>query len=153
MSLAQSLDHLHRHLTRLWADAPARPDALTYSEREYLRAIERLDGDKVAKADAPGGGEDHGQQGHHLQDLVDILGVHKASASAAIAKLEKRGLVARFPCRYDARAQHIVLTERAKALLRDDTIYAATAARIEQILTPEEFQSLTAALAKVRDHL
>lgn len=155
MSLAHSLDHIHRTLTRLWADTSARPGVLTFSEYEYLRAVERLDGAQLATLDKGAVSVDDGHDGHHLQDLVDVLGVRKASASAAIAKLEARGLVERFPCQIDARAQHIVLTDKATAYLREEeeAVYAAAAARIEALLKRKEFDGLESALAKVRDHI
>ncbi len=152
MALARSLDHLYRHFARVWADDTARPGLLSYSEYEYLRAIERLDGAQVTIRDADDGHA--GQAGHHLQDLVAVLGVQKASASVAIAKLEQRGLVKRFPCQRDARAQHVVLTDKARDHLRqEETVYRETADRIERLLTPDELKTLEATLAKVQDRL
>jgi DNA-binding MarR family transcriptional regulator len=149
---------LHRHLNRAWADSSDRPAILSYSEYEYLRAIERLDGAQIARAEASEddseddetGGRHDDHHGHHLQDLVDILGVQKASASAAIAKLEKRGLVERFPCQFDARAQHVMLTNKARLNLRtEETVYTNIAAKLASKLDPRELNALTTALEKV----
>ncbi len=178
MSLPRSLERLHRQLTDLWSDTSDRPCELTHSEYGYLRAIERLDGEQLARAAGefvpevvhagkPGGnargklsipklGDPHisdpnsGDIGHHLQDLVALLKVRKASASVAIAKLEKRGLICRFACQYDARAQHIVLTDKGKESLRaEEVVYEAATARIENLLTPEELSALKSCLSKI----
>ena len=183
VSLAQSLEQLHRQLTDLWADTDVRPCELTFSEYGYLRAIERLDGAQLARAAGefvpdvgpvgkPGGGArgkaseqkpDDPQAGdtkssdpklsdigHHLQDVVTLLKVRKASASVAIAKLEKRGLISRFSCQYDARAQHIILTDKGKESLRaEEVIYKAAAARVEKLLTSEELNMLESNLSKI----
>lgn len=154
MCLARSLDQLHRYLARGWADGSARPGNLTYSEYEYLRAIERLDGAQIATMEASAAPDADSHHGHHLQDLVAVLGVQKASASAAIAKLEKRGLVERFPCQMDARAQHVMLTNKARLQLRaEEAVYKDAATRIEKLLTPGELEALTSALAKIDDRL
>lgn len=151
MSLEQSLDQLYRYLGGLWNDPAKRPGKLSHSEYEYLRGIERLDGDKVAKTgsqrDAAG---PHGDEGHHLQDLVAVLGVNKASASVAVAKLEKKGLVQRFPCQFDARAQHIVLTPLARACLtQEEAVYREAVDRIEAALKPEEQAQFKMFLEKI----
>lgn len=147
MSLADALDLIHHHLTRRWSAPSTQSGDLSYSEYAYLRALERLDGAQIAGTPEAGAADHHG---HHLQDLAAVLGVNKASASAAVAKLEKRGLIARFRCQYDARAQHIVLTETARGCLRRaQTLYEATAARIEARLTPAEAAALTQALNKI----
>ncbi|KLN61706.1 hypothetical protein WH96_05135 [Kiloniella spongiae] len=154
MSLTHSLDQFHRYLTCLWTDISERPNALTCSEYGYLRAIERLDGDKLANA---GGGEEscgHSDgtsgMGHHLQDIVELLKIKKASASVAITKLEKRGLIERFQCQHDARAQHIVLTEKAEEYLREEeAVYEASAKDIAKVLTADELKAFKVCLAKI----
>ncbi|MCZ4279617.1 MarR family transcriptional regulator [Kiloniella laminariae] len=149
MALAHSLDHLHRRLSQLWADSARQPGDLSYSEYQYLRAIERLDGGQIAAGDIAAEDNDCQSGGHHLQDLVQILGVQKASASAAIAKLERRGLIVRFACQYDARAQHIILSELGRNHLRaEEVLYRDAAARIAAALTEEEHTTLTTLLEK-----
>jgi len=119
VSAAPTLEKLHRELARLWTVPAARPGALSLSEYEYLRAIERLGGAKVAAHE-----DDH--HGQHMQDLAAVLGVKKASVSTAVSKLEQRGLVDRFPCQLDARAQHVVLTDKAHdALAQEAVVYEA----------------------------
>ncbi|WP_259781673.1 MarR family winged helix-turn-helix transcriptional regulator [Aestuariispira ectoiniformans] len=148
MTLIQSLDHLHRLLSHSWSRGGVRPGQLSHSEYEYLRALQRLNGGQLAND----GDEDH--HGAHLNNLADILGVRKASASAAVAKLEKRGLVDRFPCQYDARAQHVVLTQKAEDALRYEAIvYEDLARKIEKVLSPEETTQLEVLLHRLREKL
>lgn len=76
--------------------------------------------------------------GQHLQDIVTALGVTKASASAMVGKLEGRGLVQRFQCQQDARAQHIILTGTGQALWTTGlSVYENLEARItdDRLLT------------------
>ena len=94
---------------------------LSFSEFEYLSVIKDEE-DRMRVEDA------HGQ---HLQDIVAALGVAKPSASAMVGKLEGRGLVQRFQCKQDARAQHIVLTETGQALLATGlSVYEQLAERV-----------------------
>ncbi len=104
---ATLLQALHRLAHRTWRDRAAEL-ALSFSEFEYLAAVQ-------AEAATQYSGEDvHGQ---HLHNVVDRLGVSKASASAMVSKLETRGLITRIACQMDARAQHIILTEAGADLL------------------------------------
>ncbi|WP_254436088.1 MarR family winged helix-turn-helix transcriptional regulator [Ruegeria arenilitoris] len=113
---------------------------MTHSEYEYLRAIKDQESKKTDK-------DNHGQ---HLQDVVDEMGVRKASASAMVLKLEERGLVERFPCQYDARAQHIVLTEQGQMLLSSgEEIYEAAANALIEELSEDDVRAIDIA---VRQH-
>ena len=100
----QDIRHLHQLCHREWT-ALGTDIGVSFSEFEYLSAIKQEE-DRMRIEDV------HGQ---HLQDIVSALGVSKASASAMISKLEGRGLVSRFQCKMDARAQHIVLTDAGAA--------------------------------------
>ncbi|WP_085905656.1 MarR family winged helix-turn-helix transcriptional regulator [Kiloniella majae] len=154
MSLTNSLDQFHRYLTCLWTDISERPNALTCSEYGYLRAIERLDGEKLANADEGEGCGHSDGHGHHLQDIVELLKIKKASASVAITKLEKRGLIQRFQCQHDARAQHIVLTEKAREYLREEeAVYEASAKDIAKVLTTDELEAFKTCLLKINKAL
>jgi len=104
---AEQLHLLHRLAHREWNTA-ARRLGLSFNEFEYLSAV--YEEERLQRYE-----DKHGQ---HLQDIVDALGVTKASASTMIAKLEGRELVERFQCKMDARAQHIVLTDKGRALLK-----------------------------------
>lgn len=116
--IAGLLQTLHRLSHRAWAREAVRL-GLSYSEFEYLSAVQE-------EARTMFLGEDvHGQ---HLHNVVDRLGVSKASASAMISKLAERGLIERIPCQMDARAQHIILTEAGADLLRTgEGVYEAVA--------------------------
>lgn len=107
--LADALETLHRQMNRAWQDGAAAD--LTYSEFEYLRALQRIGGPHVPLMnDSTQEATDPGDHGLHLQCLATAVGVSKASASVAVARLEERGLIMRTPCFRDARAQHLSLT-------------------------------------------
>lgn len=125
MTLADTLETLHRQLQQAWSNSQAQI-GLSYSEFEYLCAVEAQEHEENHVGDS------HGQ---HLQDVVAAMGVQKASASAMVIKLEGRELVKRVPCRFDARAQHILLTKKGRALLaKGRTIYEATASALQRRL-------------------
>lgn len=118
------LQKIHLLTQREWARA-ASEEGLSLSEHDYLSAVQ-------AEEDRQRIENHHGQ---HLQDIVDALGVSKASASAMITKLEKLGLVERFQCRLDARAQHIVLTSDGQIkLARGQKVYERIAKQASEEL-------------------
>ncbi|MCF4098225.1 MarR family winged helix-turn-helix transcriptional regulator [Maritalea mediterranea] len=102
---AEHLEVLHRLAHRYWMKHTSQL-GMSYSEFEYLSAI-------YEQAELAKDKDFHGQ---HLHDIVRMMGVNKASASAMMDKLEKRKLVKRKPCKKDARAQHIVLTAKGDEL-------------------------------------
>lgn len=119
--LAKKLQKVHQACHRAWAKA-ARDLELSFSEFEYLSAVQE-------QADLQRFEDKHGQ---HLQDIVDALGVTKASASTMVSKLETRGWVTRFQCMMDARAQHIVLTPEGQVkLARGARVYEQIAIQIK----------------------
>jgi DNA-binding MarR family transcriptional regulator len=110
------------------------------SEYEYLRAVERLDGAQVVA-------HDHDPHGQHMQNLAAVLGVKKASVSTAVSKLEQRGLVDRFPCELDARAQHVVLTAKARVTLAQEAVvYDALDSWVKEHKLETALDALAAAL-------
>ncbi|MEM9104147.1 MAG: MarR family transcriptional regulator [Pseudomonadota bacterium] len=120
MKFPEVLENIHRTVNRQWARDGARI-GLSHSEFEYLRAIHERETEKVCCEN----------QGHNLQDVVATMGIKKASASAMIVKLEKRGLVERLQCRADARAQHLILTQKGvQYLQRGEQVYEAAAAML-----------------------
>ncbi len=146
MKLSESLEHLQRQLARSWQNAEHSGDAsrLTYNEYEYLRAVDTLDGNTLSAS------PDDLADGHHVSEVASEMRVRKASASAMVQKLERRGFVHRVPCRYDARAQHIMLTDEGRTLLaKAHAVYTRTAARMKKLLEPEQYRELERALAKV----
>ncbi|WP_428644631.1 MarR family winged helix-turn-helix transcriptional regulator [Roseibium sp.] len=125
MQLSELIELIHRLAHRRW-NALGPELGLSYSEFEYLRAIKDQECRKTDK-------NDHGQ---HLQDVVEEMGVRKASASVMVVKLEERGWVRRVPCQFDARAQHILLTAEGEAHLADgktiyDTVVKAVLAELD----------------------
>lgn len=117
---AKLLQKIHRTTSQVWAQK-AKETGLTQSAFDYLSAVQE-------QADLQRFEDRHGQ---HLQDIVDALGVSKASASTMISKLEQQGLVERMQCQQDARALHIVLTARGQVLLaQGNKIYEAVSQEI-----------------------
>lgn len=110
------------------------------SEYDDLPAVERLGGAQVVAHD-----NDH--HGQHMQGLAAVLGVKKVSVSTAVSKLEKRGLVDRFPCELDARAQHVVLTAKARATLAQKAVvYDALDSWVKEHKLETALDALAAAL-------
>lgn len=135
MTLAEFIETVHRQAHRQWVEnGPAA--GVTPAEFEYLRAIGQQEQEKTDI-------QDHGQ---HLQHVVAQMQVSKASASAMVLKLEAAGLVKRFPCRMDARAQHIVLTADGRdRLAKGEAIFASAARTLMAGLTEAERSALTTA--------
>ncbi|WP_224813620.1 MarR family winged helix-turn-helix transcriptional regulator [Hasllibacter sp. MH4015] len=125
---AEILQVIHRLSHRAWAKEGA-AIGLSHSEFEYLAAIH-------AEAQTQfWDGDTHGQ---HLHNIVDRLGVSKASASAMVSKLEGRALITRIQCQMDARAQHIILTDAGADLLRrGEEIYDAIARTLPDQIAAE----------------
>lgn len=120
----KQIQQVHQLCHRAWSKQ-AREAGLSFSEFEYLSAVQ-AEADRLRYEDI------HGQ---HLQDIVEALGVTKASASTMIAKLEDRELVERFQCKKDARAQHIVLTREGQVKLAGGRrIYESVAEEVEALL-------------------
>ncbi|MGJ8529288.1 MarR family winged helix-turn-helix transcriptional regulator [Maritalea sp.] len=137
MQLHALIEFLHRKSTRAWATRAAAL-GVTYSEFEYLRAVQRQERNKTDK-------DDHGQ---HLQDVVTEMGVSKASASAMVLKLVERGLVHRVPCLMDARAQHILLTAVGRELVqKGEQIYVQIGRQLEATLGQEDLITLRGSLS------
>lgn len=140
MKLADLIETIHRLGHRQWARDGLQL-GVSYSEYEYLRAIRDQEYKKTDK-------DNHGQ---HLQDVVTEMGVKKASASAMVIKLEERGLVKRIPCQFDARAQHILLTETGKDLLiSGQGVYEKAAEIMLAELSGGDRADIAALLAELR---
>lgn len=140
MRLAKLIELAHRQGHRQWSKVGARI-GVSHSEYEYLRAIQDQEDEKKHE-------DNHGQ---HLKDVVDELGVRKASASAMVIKLEERGLVVRFPCQFDSRAQHIVLTEQGlRLLVSGEQIYEAAAQTLITELLDLDIKALESEIRQQR---
>lgn len=137
MKLANMIEILHRHAHRQWAGMGSEI-GVSHSEFEYLRAIKEQEARMTDN-------NDHGQ---HLQDVVAQMGVKKASASAMVVKLEDRGLVERLPCRFDARAQHILLTAAGNAVLKQgEGVYESAASALLSELSEADRGALKTCLS------
>ena len=142
MKLAQSFDKLQRFLNRQWT-ADGRRGELSYNEYEYLKMVEAVEHED------PDDHRDHGGGGH-LSEIAQEMQVQKASASVMVKKLEKRGLTERVQCRYDARAQHILLTAEGRRLLaKEQVIYERIAASLESHLNEKDRRILQQLLGKL----
>jgi DNA-binding MarR family transcriptional regulator len=85
-------------------------------------------------------------------ELAEALGVHKSTASRAIAALERMELVTRAPDPDDGRAQLLVAEPEAQLHLR--AYRAVSRARLGQVLadwTPEEIEDFGRAMARLND--
>jgi DNA-binding MarR family transcriptional regulator len=137
--LEDLLEHLHRQMGQERHQSDGGP--LSESELAYLRALDRLQ-DAIPT-------ENDDEDGPHMSELASALNVRNASASAMLKKLEAAGLTERVACRYDARAQHILLTPKARnALKLQRTSLARLASRMEDGLSPDERAALAALLNK-----
>lgn len=157
MTLSLALDKLHRYLNRHWS---AEKGQLSYNEYDYLKTVEAAEqydpdihvdqhADHQGGRDAETIGAHHGH-GAHLSALAADMQVQKASASVMVKKLEKVGWIERTPCRYDSRAQHILLTKAGRALLQEEAgRYDQIAAVLNRALTKAECQNLEQLLEKV----
>lgn len=127
MNLAEKLEEIHRLAHRHWMKTGGEL-GLSYSEFEYLSAIKEQELAAV-----------NDRRVQHLRDIVRVMGVNKASASAMMDKLEKRKLVRVKPCKWDARAKIYVLSKKGDELRQQgkrayDTLLASEAQRISQLL-------------------
>jgi DNA-binding MarR family transcriptional regulator len=160
MDLTQTLIQFQRSLTGAWQQASEQSlTSLTANEFEYLWCVHlaaQADFDPQSFAEDHGEGQAGGQaQGHddssHLSALAAEMQVQKSSASAMVNKLEKKGLIHRISCQYDARAQHILLTEPglAQFMAAREAVYAGLNARIGQCLSPAELSLFVELLARI----
>ncbi len=127
MNLAEKLEEIHRLAHRHWMKTGGEL-GLSYSEFEYLSAIKEQELAAV-----------NDRRVQHLRDIVRVMGVNKASASAMMDKLEKRKLVRVKPCKWDARAKIYVLSKKGDELRQQgkrayDALLASEAERISQLL-------------------
>ena len=147
MDLENSLIKFQRIISRTW-DVQAfdnKESSLSYSEFEYLLCVHiaensEYDPESIEHDDST-----------HLSALAAEMQVKKSSASLMVNKLEKRELIYRANCQYDARAQHILLTEKGRKLFlcTQSLVFKGMANSIENILEDEEYVSFEKALTKI----
>lgn len=132
MLLDKSLEELELHLWRKWRDHEQSPqsDSLTFNELDYLEFIDR-------------------HKTLRLTDLANGLGITKASASAMISKLEKRGLIIRDADEKDGRTSKLMLSVEGQKLKDTElALYKRTASLLQNAMSDADYQSLESLLAK-----
>jgi DNA-binding MarR family transcriptional regulator len=131
--MINDLKKLQWHLWFCWREVSRQSGSmeLTNSEFDYLYAL----------LEHP--------QGMRLTELAECMKVSKASASAMVSKLEKRGYIQRISCPEDGRATLLQATEKGAALEKEEMdIYAQTTQQMVVSLTPEEQQQFEHLLHK-----
>ncbi|WP_448548068.1 MarR family winged helix-turn-helix transcriptional regulator [Thalassotalea fusca] len=149
MALEDSLIKLQRLITKTWNkhNFASKEHSLSYSEFEYLQCVHVAE-----SAEFDPGAVEH-DDSTHLSALAAEMQVQKSSASLMVNKLEKRGLIQRVACQYDARAQHILLTENGRKLFlhTQQAVYHDLAQMFNSVLAPEEYRQFEQVLSKVND--
>jgi len=89
------------------------------------------------------------------RDLGTELAWDASRLSHLVARMEKRGLVAREECAHDARGSMVRLTDAGRAAVDDAAPEHADAIRRHffDLLSPDEVATLDAILQRVRDNL
>lgn len=146
MSLDKSLVELQRMISRAWNEQTFedKKHSLSQNEFDYLMCIYTA---QYAEIDPHSTEHDDST---HLSALAVQMQVKKSSASLMLNKLEKRGLVERVTCRYDARAQHILLTEQGEKLFKtcQKNVYTNLSESIKAKLGEADFQRFEQLLEK-----
>ncbi len=147
MNLEKSLVALQRMAARAWAeqDFDDKESRLSQNEFDYLMCI------YIAQSTEPDPAATEHDDSTHLSALAKDMQVKKSSASLMLNKLEKRGLVERVTCRYDARAQHVLLTTKGEGLFLScqQQVYTQMSDSIKSKLDSQEYAQLEALLEKV----
>ncbi|MFT4908406.1 MAG: DNA-binding MarR family transcriptional regulator [Oleispira sp.] len=147
MNLEDGLIKLQRIISRTWdiQTFESKENSLSYSEFEYMLCVHtaeniEFDPESIEHDD-----------GTHLSALAAEMQVQKSSASLMVNKLEKRGLIYRATCQYDARAQHILLTEKGRKLFLSiqSSVYKNLAISFKQRLEDKEYEDFEKTLAKI----
>ena len=132
MELAAILKKIDRHLWDLWRELGQQSGSmeLTVSETDYLWTL--VD-----------------NNGMRLTEFAEAMKVSKASASVMVAKLEKRGYIARTPCTEDGRAMRLIVTAKTQSLSDEGmNVYRRGAVDLEKNLSSKELDQLTKLLNK-----
>ena len=147
MDLEYSLIKFQRIISRTWdiQTFDNKENSLSYSEFEYLLCVHIAENAEIDPAS-----EKH-DDSTHLSALAAEMQVQKSSASVMVNKLEKRELIYRATCQYDARAQHILLTEKGRKLFLSiqSSVYKNLAKSFKGMLEDKEYDDFTITLAKV----
>ena len=143
MSLNHALETLHRSLSCRWREVPESAGGLSLSAFEYLRAVESFGGACAAETDSAA------PDPARVSEVAASLSVNRASASAMLERLARRGLVAFRACRNDARVRHVVLTEAGAAAIKESAaLYTRSARTLVKRLSADEAKTLRRLLEK-----
>lgn len=86
-------------------------------------------------------------------EVADFIGFTRGAISKQVQKLVQKGLVVRTEHPTDRRSQHIMLTERARAIAPDlVNVGIANEKQYFSFLGKEEFKSLREILEKIAKH-
>lgn len=83
------------------------------------------------------------------RELTEILGIHRASVSELLGKLEKKGFIVRTADEKDRRQVQVALTEKGKNELPDGSSKEHGPSILFEVLTDEEKTSLYSILGKL----
>ena len=87
-------------------------------------------------------------------DIAKALEISPAAVAVTLKKLEKSGLITRAPQKGDARANSIVLTDEAKALVkRSGDIFTSVDRAMCEDIPDEELDRLISCMTKMIDNL
>ncbi len=147
MNLEGGLVNLQRMISRAWdlQVYDSKENSLSYSEFEYMLCVHTAE---HAEFDPENTEHDDST---HLSALAAEMQVQKSSASLMVNKLEKRELIYRATCKYDARAQHILLTDKGRKLFLSiqSSVYNNLAKSFKEILGNEEYDNFEKILFKL----
>lgn len=147
MNLEDSLIKFQRIISRTWdiQTFDNKESSLSYSEFEYLLCVHIAENSEIDPE------SDKHDDSTHLSALAAEMQVQKSSASLMVNKLEKRELIYRATCQYDARAQHILLTEKGRKLFLSiqTSVYKNLAKSFKGILEDKEYDNFERTLAKI----
>lgn len=83
------------------------------------------------------------------RELTEILGIHRASVSELLGKLEKKGFVCRIPDEQDRRQVRVSLTENGKKELPEESAKNSGPKELFSVLSEEEKTTLFNILDKL----
>jgi DNA-binding MarR family transcriptional regulator len=151
MDLHTSLIKLQRILSQTWGNQvqDKQQEVLSASEFEYLHYVHVAESAHVHEDPIDDTDVGH-DSSSHMSAIAAEMQVQKSSASLMVNKLEKRGLIERVTCQFDARAQHILFTDKGRELYlsTEARVYLSLAASFKHKLDADEYQQLEDLLSK-----
>lgn len=89
------------------------------------------------------------KEGITQRELTEILGIHRASVSELLGKLEKKGFVCRIPDEQDRRQVKVLLTENGEKELPEESAKNSGSKELFSVLSEEEKTTLFNILDKL----